>query len=30
MTNPLSMDLRERAMARVAAGESVRVVAAVT
>ncbi len=28
MTKPLSMDLRERAMARVAAGESVRVVAA--
>lgn len=28
MTKPLSMDLRERAMARVAAGESVRAVAA--
>lgn len=28
MTKPLSMDLRERAMTRVAAGESVRVVAA--
>lgn len=27
MTRPLSMDLRERAMARVAAGESVRAVA---
>ncbi len=28
MTNPLSMDLRARAMARLAAGESVRAVAA--
>lgn len=28
MTNPLSMDLRARAMARLAAGESVRTVAA--
>ena len=28
MTRPLSMDLRERAMARLAAGESIRVVAA--
>ena len=28
MTRPLSMDLRERAMARLAAGESVRGVAA--
>lgn len=28
MTQPLSMDLRDRAMARVAAGESVRAVAA--
>ena len=28
MTRPLSMDLRERAMARLAAGESVRAVAA--
>ena len=29
MTRPLSMDLRDRAMARVAAGESVRAVASV-
>ncbi len=28
MTTPLSMDLRSRAMARLAAGESVRAVAA--